>query len=309
MLIDLLAVVSSDDIGPVENILQQLAGDAAPETVWGPEPAEKKKSRDAWAAWWKTNGDRVDLARLNARPWFGFTLLCDSSRNRVFEIDRDGKERWVIHGVRFPVDAWVVGGNHVLIAEYNGRKISERDLNGNILWSKDVQNLPVNVQRLANGNTFIATQSQILEVDRSGKELYSINNVAGGVTAAYRARDGRIICLARNASMCVTMDTSGKTLKQFASNRDGMWTSGIDLLSNGHILITQPSRNKVAEYDRNGKLILEVDAPMATTATGLPNGHILVASSNNQRAFEVDRNGKVVWEYKAGGSIFRARRR
>ncbi|MHB1421615.1 MAG: HEAT repeat domain-containing protein [Gemmataceae bacterium] len=309
VLIDLLTVVSSEQLGQIEDLLQQLAGESAPVTAWGLEQAEKKKCRDAWAAWWKANGDRVDLAQLNARPSHGFTLLCDSTRNRVFEIDRDGKERWAIHGVPFPVDAWVIGSKRVLIAEYNGRQISERDFKGNILWFRQVSSLPVNVQRLANGNTFIATQTQILEVDRGGKELYAINNVPGGITAAYRARDGRILCLARNATRCVTMNTNGKILKEFASNRDGMWTSGIDLLSNGHILITQPNRNKVAEFDRDGNLIVEVDAPLATTATGLPNSHFLIASSNGQRAFEVDRGGKVVWEYKAGGSIFRARRR
>jgi thioredoxin-like negative regulator of GroEL len=309
VLIDLLPVVSDEQIGQVEDALHQLAGDSAPETPWGNTEADKKKCRDAWAAWWKTNGERVDLARLTARPWYGYTLLCDSSRNRVFEIDRNGKERWSVDGVPFPVDAWVVAGKHVLIAEYSGRKISERDFKGKVIWSKGLNNLPVNVQRLPNGNTFIATLNQILEVDRNGRELYTINNVPGGITAAYRARDGRIICVAQNGSQCIIMDTTGKHLKQFPSNRNASWTSGIDLLSNGHILITQPNRNKVAEYDRDGKLIVEVDAPMATTATGLPNGHFLVASSATQRAFEVDRHGKVVWEYKGGGNIFRARRR
>ncbi|MGH7222294.1 MAG: PQQ-binding-like beta-propeller repeat protein [Gemmataceae bacterium] len=309
VLIDLLALVSDEQVGQVEDVLTQLAGDSAPETSWSTDEADKKKCRDAWAAWWKINGGRVDLTHLSARPWYGYTLLCDSSRNRVFEIDRNGKERWSVDGVLYPVDAWVVGGKHVLIAEYSGRKISERDFKGKVVWSKALNNLPVNVQRLSNGHTFIATLNQILEVDRNGKEVYTINNVVGGITAAYRARDGRIICVARNGSLCITMDTTGKQLKQFASNRTATWTSGIDLLANGHILITQPNRNKVVEYDRDGKPIVEVDAPQATTATGLPNGHFLIASSNDRRAFEVDRSGKVVWEHKAGGNIFRARRR
>jgi hypothetical protein len=167
---------------------------------------------------------------------------------------------------------------------------------------------PVNVQRLTNGNTFIATLSQILEVDRAGKVVYTINNVPGGITAAYRARNGNIICLA-SIGQCVIMDTTGKQLKQFNSNRNAGWTSGIDLMANGHVLISQPNRNKVAEYDLDGKLIVEVDAPQVTTATALRNGHFLIASSNTQRTFEVDRAGKIVWEHKTNGNIFRARRR
>jgi HEAT repeat protein len=309
VLIDLLAVASDEEIGQIEDVLTQLAGDSAPETPWSTEEVDKRKCRDAWAAWWKLNGERVDLARLVVRPWYGYTLLCDSSRNRVFEIDRQGKERWVIENVPFPVDAWVVNGNRVLIAEWMGRKISERDFRGTVLWSKGVSAQPVNVQRLPNGHTFIATVNQILEVDRAGKEIYTIRNIGGGITAAYRARDGRIVCLAQSGSQCIVMDTDGKRLSSFPSNRDGSWTSGIDLLANGHILITQPNRNKVAEYDRTGKLIVEVNAPMVTTATGLPNGHFLVASSGHRRAFEVDRAGKVVWEHKTSGNIFRARRR
>lgn len=309
VLIDLLAAASDDQQGQIEDVLTQLADGSAPEIRWGAEDSEKQKCRDAWAAWWKVNGNRVDLTRLVPRPWYGYTLLCDSSRNRVYEIDRRGKERWTIEGVPFPVDAWVVENNRVLIAEYMGRKISERDFRGSVLWTRAVTGQPVNVQRLANGNTFIATLNQILEVDRAGKEVYSIRNVAGGITAAYRARDGRIVCLARNGSRCILMDTNGKALNDFPSNRDGSWTSGIDLLSNGHILVTQPNRNRVTEFDRSGKSIIEVNAPMVTTATGLPNGHFLIASSGHHRAFEVDRNGKVVWEYRSSGNIFRARRR
>jgi HEAT repeat protein len=308
VLINLLPVVSDEEVGQIEEVLTQLAGDSTPEGPWGTEAADKQKRRDAWATWWKHNRERIDLTHLTARPWYGYTLLCDSSRHRVFEIDRHGRERWAIENVLFPVDAWVVDGKHVLVAEYNGGKVSERDFHGQILWSQSVPGRPVNVQRLANGHTFIATMNQILEVDRAGKELYSFT-VGGILTAAYRARDGCIVCLARNGSRCLIMDTNGKILKEFPSNRDGTWTSGIDLLANGHILITQPNRQKVTEYDRNGKLIVEVNAPMATTATGLPNGHFLIASSNLHRAYEVDRKGKVVWEYRASGNIFRARRR
>src|SRR5262249_18636048 len=149
--------------------------------------------------------------QLTARPWLGYTLLCDCTRNRVYEIGRDGKERWAIDNVLFPVDAWVLPGNRVLIAEYNGRRVSERDFKGKILWSKDgLPGTPVNVQRLRNGNTFIATQMQILEVDRTGKEVYKIDGrTFRGITAACRARNGNIICLAQNGQ-CLTLDTTGK---------------------------------------------------------------------------------------------------
>jgi HEAT repeat protein len=309
VLIDLLTVLPGEQIGQVEDALYQLAGDTAPDVSLGTEAAEKKKCRDAWAAWWKLNANRVDLARLTSRPWYGYTLICDVGRNRVFEIDRNGKERWAIENVPGPFDAMVVPGNRVLIAEWNVQKITERDFTGKILWEKQVPGNPANVQRLANGNTFIAMNGgAIMEVDRTGKEVYQIANVGGNTLAAYRTRQGVIVCMTFNGQ-CLLLDTTGKQLTSFATNHDANSIGGIDLEQNGRILITHQSNGKVMEFDREGKKLLELDAPAIRTASALPNGHILVAAQAGSRVFEMDRSGKIVWEYKDAGNPFRARRR
>jgi HEAT repeat protein len=307
VLIDLLPVLPSEDVGQVEEVLYQLAGDTAPEVSLGKEAADKKKCRDAWVAWWKLNLDRVDLARLKAHPMLGFTLICDIQGGRVYEVDRNGKERWSLTGLMGPSDAVMVPGNHVLIAEYNVSRVSERDLKGNIVWQKQLMDNCIGVQRVANGNTFIATDSYVVEVDRTGKELYTLRN-APMVHAAYRMRNGPVVCL-QPGNQCVVMDTSGKVLSSFNSNHGHMSMAGLDVLPNGHILVTQMHQGRVVEFDSTGKSLLEVAAPGARTATGLPNGHILVTSQQNQRVFEIDRTGKVVWEVKASGPVIRARRR
>jgi HEAT repeat protein/outer membrane protein assembly factor BamB len=307
VMIDLLPVLPADQVGQVEEALYQLAGDTAPDVPLGAGAAEKKKCRDAWAAWWKVNAGRVDLARLTTHPTLGFTLISDPGSGRVFELDRTGKERWSITGLAGPVDAVVTPGNKVLISEYNQRRVTERDFKGTILWSKQLRDNPVNVQRLPNGNTFIATDSFIVEVDRTGKEIYTINNLAG-VFAACRSRKGPIVCLTGGGE-CITVDTAGKRLHGFNANHINQNIAGLDLLPNGRIIVTQTNRNKVVEFDSSGKSLLELDAPGARTATGLSNGHILVTSQNNQRVFELDRAGKTVWEYKGASSIIRARRR
>ncbi|HWG41671.1 MAG TPA: HEAT repeat domain-containing protein [Gemmataceae bacterium] len=306
VLIDLLADLPVEQVGQVEDALYQLAGDSAPEVSVGVEPAERKKCRDAWAAWWKLNAGRVDLTRLTRHAWLGYTVLCDMGGGRVFEIDRDGKERWSIDNLRGPVDAVVLPGKRVLIAEYQSRRVTERDLTGKILWSKQVAN-PIGVQRLRNGNTFIATRSAVMEVDRSGKEVYTITNLST-ISAAYRSRRGPIVCLTQ-PNQCIQVDTAGKQLKNFTCTHGNNAYGGLDVLPNGRILATLQDIGKVVEYDTDGKVVLELQVPGAMTATGLPNGHILVASQNTQRAFELDRTGKTVWEYKGAGPISRARRR
>jgi hypothetical protein len=308
VLIDLLAVLPEEQCGEIESTLYQLAGDSAPKASTDMEPAEKKKCRDAWAAWWKANAARVDLGRLQERPWYGYTLICENFKNRVYEIDRRGKERWSIDNVQNPVDAIVLPGNRVLIAECRANRVTERDFKGNILWQKQVP-MPINVQRLPNGNTFIATyQGAIREVDRAGKEIYVTKNIPGNLQSAYRLRSGSLLYLTQEGE-CGVVDTSGKRLKNFDIPHIRSDVGSVDLSPNGRILVAQHQRNKVVEYDAEGKKLLEVDAPQGATATGLPNGHILVASFQSQRAYELDRAGKIVWEHKNAGHVYRVRRR
>jgi HEAT repeat protein len=306
VLIDLLATMPNEQVGRVEEALCELAGDTAPSVSLGKDATEKKKCRDAWLAWWKVNADRADLGRLRAHPMLGFTVICDIGNGRVYEVDRNGKERWSITGLNGPSDAVVLPGNRVLIAEYQANRISERDFKGNIIWQHQVNDNPINVQRLPNGNTFIATDSYVVEVDRTGKELYTLGNMPM-VNAAYRQRNGSIVCLQPN--QCVMMDTTGRVLSSFNTNHGHMQMAGLDLMSNGHILITGMRNGHVVEYDATGKVVADINAPGARTATALPNGRYLVTSQNNQRVYEVDRTGKVFWEVKASGPIVRARRR
>jgi HEAT repeat protein len=310
VLINLLAVLPVEETWQIEDVLFVLAGDAPPQVSAGDKPDERKKRRDVWAAWWKANADRVNLAWLNDPPLLGYTLVCDTSgRNRVFEIDRKGKQRWAIENVVDPVDVVVLRGQRVLIAEWGADRITERNLQGKVLWEKKVRQ-PCNVQRLANGNTWIALEGgAILEVDRAGKEVMTIPSVPGGVRAARRSRRGDIFCLTQN-EQCLLLDATGKQLASFATTGHGKNSQGcIDLLANGHVLITCSTIGKVMEFDRQGKKRFEWDVPGVLTASALPNGHILAACQRMHRVCEMDRAGKIVWEYKNAGNPHRARRR
>ena len=82
-----------------------------------------------------------------------------------------------------------------------------------------------------------------------------------GLTAGYRAANGELVCL-RNDGNVARYDVTGKELKAFPSNRDTSWTSGIDLVRNGNILVTQPSPGqKVTEYTPDGKVVKEWSTP------------------------------------------------
>lgn len=315
VLIDIIGELPSAQAWPSQDLLAQIAGDKAP-VLPATKADDRKALREIWLAWWKDNAMSVDLARLTSSPgYLGYTLVVEVGNNqngRVAEVTRDGKIRWQVGGLRYPVDATVLPGERVLITEWDGNRVAEWDFKGNQIWKKDGFNgRATNAQRMPNGNTFICTTNELIEVDRAGKTVFSIN-VAQGLTAAYRSTAGEIVCL-RNDGQVARYDTSGKELKTFPSNRDTSWTSGIDLARNGNILVSQPSPNqKVTEYTPDGKVVKEWVAPNVTTATRMTNGHILAASHSDKKVIELDPSGKKVWEY-GGGSyefhIFRAKRR
>jgi HEAT repeat protein len=313
-LVDLLAELPAGDASPAEEVLRTLAGTRGPEAPSGDDPAVRQKYRDAWAAWWKQHKDSADLTRLTSTgTQLGYVVLAEVGGvggGRVREITRDGKPRWSIDNIQFPVDVYVLAENRVLIAEYNGRKITERDFKGKILWSKDgLGNLPVNAQRLANGHTFIATSNELLEVDRKGNTVWQ-QNVGMGLTAAVRTRGGEIVALT-NDGMCVRMTSRGKEIKRFNSGRNGGggWTSGLDVSPDGKILISQPNRNQVEEFDRDGKSLFKANTINLTGASWLPRGHVLTASYNSRQVIELDRTGRTVWQFTSDLPVFRARRR
>ncbi len=313
VLIDLLATLPANTAWPAQDTLQMLAGETILPPAASDRPEDRRKLRDEWASWWKANADKTDVAKLMLNPgYLGYTLLVqveNNSNGRVIEIGRDGKIRWKIEKLRYPVDAFMLPGDRVLITEWDGNRVTEYDTRGTVFWKKDgLTGRATNAQRLPNGNTFISTTNEFLEVDRAGKDVYRVP-VPLGVTGAYRAVAGDIVVL-RNDGKVARYTTAGAEVKTFDSKRDSSWTSGLDLVRNGNIVVTQPNPGqKVTEFTPDGKVVHEWNTPNVTTATRLTNGNLLAASHGGQNVIEYDRAGKKVWEYKDEFHIFRARRR
>jgi hypothetical protein len=314
VLIDVLALVAPEECDQAEDALYQLAGDTAPVVPEGASGDDNKKRREAWSAWWKLNANRVDLSRIKEHGLLGYTLICEMKSNRVYEIDRDGNKRWVIENVPEPIDAVILPGNRVLIAEHAAHRVTERDFQGKILWQKDVHT-PFKVQRLPNGHTFIASQNgSSVELDRDRKEIYAIPTVVHGglppgVVAACRSRQGNIVRLTgQNKQLCQVLDTTGKEIRSFPLKYATEFLGCLDETPDGRVLIAANTAGKVMEYDRKGKLLREWNVPSVGTVTGLPNGHILASCQSPDRVVEMDRAGNVVWEQKIS-QVRRARRR
>jgi hypothetical protein len=311
VLIDLTAELPRERVTPVEDALYQLAGDRPPEEPSGTD--EPARRREVWAGWWKEHGSRIDLASLeDSRRLRGYTLIVEldvrgTTNGRVFEVDSAGKVRWQIEGLRYPIDAQVIGNGRVLVCEYAQRTVTERDLKGEVLWRHQVPSILLGARRLRNGNTFIVTRNQLLEVDRAGKEVFSITR-PNDIRAACRLPDGGAV-LATTQGECVRVDAAGRPVKSFPVGLVSTLGSNIEALPGGRVLVPLYSQNRVVEFDADGRVAWQAAVARPTCVTRLPNGHTLVGSRTSTRIVELDQAGKEVWGHTHTGRVVRASRR
>jgi hypothetical protein len=294
-----------------EEQLYRLAGDKPPEASIDPaSAASREKCRAAWEAWWRANENRLDLAKLPAaQRLLGFTVIADfdgrAGVGRVYELGPDGKERWRIEDVPGPADVQVLPSGRVLIAEHNGGRVSERTRDGKVVWEHRVAN-PVSCQRLPNGNTFIASYTELLEVTREGKTLYS-HAKPSSIYRAQKLANGHILYVHSN-SQIVEIETSGREVRTIPAGNTGGWAS-VEQLANGRFLLSLYNVGRVKEIDGNGKVYLECNVSSTTFATRLSNGHTLAADTQNHRIVEFDSLGKEVGKENVVGRPFCVRRR
>lgn len=312
VLINLLEQLPQPQGWQAEDILYRLAeGQSPPSVSLGSKSEERKKCRDAWTAWWAGHKDKVDLARLEQTPrLLGYTLLVLLDEGRVIEVDARQKVLWEVNGLKFPLDVQLLPDDRLLLAEYHLSRVTERNRKGEIVWQHTVYG-PLVAQRLANGNTFIATDLQLEEIDLNRKVVFTFAPPVGErIMKAVKLENGEAVCLT-DAARVLRVDAAGKVIGKFDVDVSQKLFGGrLHALNNGRVLIPHNAENKVVEYDRDGKVVWEVSVRDPIAATRLPNGNTLVTSMSDRKAIEYDRNGQVVWQYQATDSrVTRALRR
>jgi HEAT repeat protein len=316
-LIGMLDKLSSADAGQVEELLYRIADEkTAPASPPSPRVlGENTRSdlaarRKVWKEWWDANGARVDADRLeNAARTLGYTLVVLLDQGRVLELDSANHPRLQIDRLDFPLDAQLLPNGNVLVAEHNGNRVTERNAKNEIVWEKPIEG-PLAAQRLPNGNTFIASRSQLIEVNRDGKDLPSIDRPNGElIMKAKKLPSGEIALITQlGTTRFVLLDDKGHEIRGFPV--DLRYSGGrIEVLPNGNLLMPEAGNNRVVELDKSAAVVWEVAAEQPIAAVRLPNGHTLITSMSEHRAVEVDRDGKEVWEYRQNTRVTRAFRR
>jgi hypothetical protein len=297
-----------------EDLLFRIAGEQAPGTTLVDNTDARRKAREVWQEWWKTKGDKVDLAKIKLDEVMrGLTLVCNCDFNgksgRVWEF-RDGKTRWQFDSnMNCPSDAQALPGGRVLIAEYQGQRVSERDRDGKILWEHKFGRFVTTCQRLPNGNTFVSTYGEVAELSPKGALVYSHKTTPawGEIYRGQKLRNGHILFLC-SQNKVVELDAAGKEVRAIKITGPASPYGGVEQLANGRYLVNLYGGNKVIEIDADGKVHWEVSVTSPSSAQRLPNGHTLVSSMDARKVIEFDRDKKEVWSQKTEGRPFRVRR-
>jgi HEAT repeat protein len=309
-LISTLDALPRRQVAPAEELLYALAGPKAPAVAMGTEPASRRRFRDAWADWWRKEGGAADLRRRET-PYLDHTIVLLLDEGRMVELDGDDRPVWEMKDLGFPLDLQVLPGERVLVADNQGNRVVEHHHDGTILWEHNADG-PLVAQRLPNGNTFIATVWDLVEVDRAGTVVATYTPPDGEpVMRATRLPDGDVACVLGRAGRprhYVRFDRSGRQKARFLVN---VQTSGgrLDVQSDGRVLIPLWGENRLVEHDAAGRVLREFAVEQPIAAVRLANGNILVTSMGQQRAIELDPAGKEVWEYRAATRVNRAWRR
>lgn len=325
VMIELLGELSPNQLWPVEEALLRLAGDKAPAVGLGNDPAGCKACRDAWHKWY-TGEKTIDMTKLSeANVFLGYTLIVQHNNRigpggtgnvgEIFELDKEKNTRWKITlPAGYPVDAHVLAGSRVLVAEYQAHKVTERDLKGDVKWEYNCGGNPFSVQRLTNGNTFIAMQARLVEVDRNKNEVWSYQRPVQDIMRAKKLPTGEVVMITNNPNqgnaMYLRMDSRTKEIKKsFTITAVQMLFGSMEILPNGNIIVPHYNNQRVVEYNESGAQVGNpIQIAWPNSVVRLPNGNSLVTSYNQRQVYEFNGNQQV-WNYQTDGIVFVARRR
>ena len=311
-LIALLGDSAPEVAWQVEDLLLRLAGDQAPALALNAaDAAARDKCRAAWEGWWRAHETTTDLARLEREDSVGLRVVCElqgtKGGGRVVAFGPDNQVRWQIDNVEGPIDFHILPNGHVLLAEINSRKVTERDREGKVVFEKQVAESPMTCRRLPNGNTFIATYHEVLEVDHEGKPIYTLARPGASIYCAEKLRNGNVMTLDGGGQL-IELTTEGKEVRRVPAGDTSNW-GGFEILPNGHFVVARCGIHQVVEIDATGKETgFKATIEWPTWAGRLSNGHTLVACAHSGQVVEFDRAGKRVWEMKLDGRPCRLRR-
>lgn len=184
-------------------------------------------------------------------------------------------------------------------------------------FPEEVLDKPLGVELLDNGNILITdaggafytlTDEALLEVDRDGQIVWKYVGEMAFPHSAERLADGTTLVSDTANNRCFRVDQAGQivwTSDDWGSG-SGTLTDGshlhypndIELLENGHLLITDRNNDRALEVTVDGEVVWQFQGlNRPHNADRLPGGNTLICDSEANRVVEVNPAGEIVWSF------------
>jgi len=222
---------------------------------------------------------RNDIARISfntsMRQAFGNTLITDSGRSVVIEVDPEGKEVWT-HKCAGPTDARMLSNGDVLITSAQTGTVFEVDRRGNTVWIKNGLENPVAAVCLPNGNIAVAEAGKfrIIIFDRQGNQVKTL--LEGKIQPNWIDATPQGTILATD---------EGGTALEVDMNSDVLWAmpqlarpTCARMLPSGEIAVLESATSKIRIFKKPNVLVRSIDAGYGGQRSFkvLANGNILI---------------------------------
>jgi hypothetical protein len=185
-----------------------------------------------------------------------------------------------------------------LITELNNNRVIEVNLAGTIIWSNLGVIMPIDSERLANGNTLIAElmNNRVIEVNSVGNIVWQYTGGLYGPWDVERLANGNTLITDTYNMRVVEVDSYGTVVWSYLAS--GM-TTDAERLKNGNTLITEfYYTNRVIEVAPNGTIVWQQNVlGMPSDVERLPNGNTLICEWYPNRVTEINNAGTIVWNY------------
>jgi len=328
-LISLLDQPSAALAWQAEELLRWVAGQESPApTVGSATPVARRTCREAWEGWWRANGAQLDLAKEDpdqCRP--GLLLVWrnvapNKPGGQVWLYGCDGVPRCKLTGLPEPGEVYFLPEGHILTS--TGRRVTERDLEGKVVWEWCEPNeFLLAFRRVSSGNTLLVSCNagtldptwQVREVAPDSREaLRSDHKIEGFIGQSWLMPGGRLFIerykwLPEPIGIWELDLTFGaktqKTKSVLKDILDGAQIRHIEPLRADHLLLAHDKG--ATEIDASGRTVWKSALPLkrgSVYATRLHNGDTLV----HDRTVGVEglfiqetRDGKLVWELLTDG--------
>lgn len=320
VLIALLDQPSIEVAWQAEELLHYVAGDLSPEAIVGTGSAPARESaRKAWEGWWRQHGPAIDLPKLDQEPRRpGLVLMADVTGSHAWLTGCDGKPRWQFKESCSYIDVQLLRGARLLMAQCPARPpgglaapgepvaigVTERDVEGKILWQYRGVSHPVACRRLPNGNTQIVDFHQgVEEVTPQGERIFFRKRVPPGenpphLAAPFLLGNGRLayrLDRGRLSGLAEADFVTGRIIKELTTAVRFSRSVEMQSLPGGHHLLMSGLDRLVLEVDAAGKTVWQYQSSV-NHAVRLRSGNILISSNQPDRVVEIDRSGKMVGE-------------